>query len=170
MVHNALLTGAALGVDAAILVGTGSGNQPRGVKNLTGINTQTVATPGTPTWAETVGFESAVDADDAAEGKLAYVTTAAVRGKMKTTSKDTGSGRFIEENGEVNGRPVASSSQLAANDILFGNWADAYVGFWGVIDVNPDTATKVASGGLVLRVFQDADVGAGHAESFCKNS
>ena len=43
------------------------------------------------------------------------------------------------------------------------------IGFWGVIDVMPDTATNAKQGGTVLRVFQDADVGIGHAESFCKN-
>lgn len=170
VVHNALLKGAALGIDLGILAGTGSNNQPRGLFNLTGVNTQTVATPGAPTWPELVGFETKVAQDNALEGSLAYVTTSSVVGNLKTTKKDAGSGLFLMEGETANGRKVAVSNQLGTNQIAFGNWADTYIGFWGVIDVNPDMATKAASGGLVLRVFQDADVGFGHPESFCINA
>lgn len=170
VITNALLKGAALGVDLAVLAGTGTNNEPLGVSNISGINTQAVAAPGSPTWAELVGFESTIAADNALEGSLAYVTTSGVRGNLKTTKKDAGSGIFLLENGEANGHKLAMSNQLAANTILFGNWADAYVGFWGVIDVNPDMAAKASSGGMILRVFQDADVSIGHAESFCKNT
>ena len=41
---------------------------------------------------------------------------------------------------------------------------------WGILDVMPDTAAKAASGGLVLRVFQDVDIAVRHAESFCINA
>jgi HK97 family phage major capsid protein/HK97 family phage prohead protease len=170
VVHNALLKGAALGIDYGILAGTGTNNQPLGVFNMAGVNTQSVSSAGAPTWAELVGFETAVAADNALEGKLAYVTTSGVRGNLKTTKKDAGSGIFLMDGENANGHPVAVSNQLAANKIAFGNWEDVMVGLWGVIDVNPDLATKAGSGGLILRVFQDADVAIGHAESFCINS
>jgi len=169
LIHNSLLKGAALGVDLGILAGTGTNNQPMGIVNLDGVNIQTIATPGQPTWSELVGFESKVAADEALEGRLAYATTSGVRGNLKTTPKDAGSGLFLMDGKEANGHSVTVSNQLAANRIIFGNWADVYVGFWGVIDVNPDMATKAGSGGMILRVFQDADVGVGHAESFCLN-
>ncbi len=169
VVHNALLKGAALGVDYGILAGTGTNNQPVGVLNMPGVNVQTLAAAGKPTWDELVGFETKVAADNALEGRLAYVTTSGVRGNLKTTPKDAGSGLFLMDGNNANGHPVSVSNQLAVNTIIFGNWEDVYVGFWGVIDVNPDTATKAGSGGLILRVFQDADVGIGHAESFCIN-
>nr|BDD46286.1 hypothetical protein 6 [Gammaproteobacteria bacterium] len=170
VIRRSLLRGAALGLDMAALAGTGTNNQPRGVANLTGINTQTVASAGDPTWAEVVGFETKVASDNALEGNLAYVTTSGVAGNMKIKAKDAGSGRFVLEDKQANGHEVAVSNQLAANTILFGNWADVFIGLWGVTDIMPDTATKVKSGGLVLRVFHDADVAAGHAQSFCKNA
>jgi len=170
VVHNALLKGAALGVDYGILAGAGTNNQPLGISKMPGINTQSIASAGEPTWSELVGFETAVAADNALEGKLAYVTTSGVRGNLKTTAKDAGSGLFLMDGDNANGHPVAVSNQLAANSLMFGNWEDVMVGFWGVIDVNPDLATKAGSGGLILRVFQDADVAIGHAESFCINS
>jgi len=171
LVQNSLLRGAALALDIGALKGTGTNNQPHGIFNLTGINTQAIATAGKPTWSELVGFETAVAADDALQGKLAYVTTAGVRGNLKTTPKDAGSGMFLMgDNNEANGHPLSVTSQLAANEMAFGNWQDLMIGMWGVLDVNPDTAAKASSGGLVLRVFQDADVAIGHSESFCINS
>ena len=171
LVQNALLKGAALALDIGALLGTSTNNEMHGIFNHTGINTQAVATPGQPTWAELVGFETAVAADDALQGKLGYVSTAAVRGSLKTTARDAGSGLFLMgDNGEANGHPLAVTSQLPANSIGFGNWQDLMIAMWGVLDVNPDTATKAKSGGMVLRVFQDADVAIGHTESFCINA
>jgi len=169
LVQNAMLRGSALAIDLGIFQGTGVEGQPLGVTNMTGINVQTVAAAGDPTWAETVGFETKVAADDALQGSLAYISTPTVRGNMKVRAKDAGSGRFVYEGNEANGHQVLTSSQLAAARILFGNWADIIVGMWGVVEINPDVSTKVASGGLVMRVFQDVDVGVGHAESFSMN-
>ena len=170
VIQRDLVQGAALAIDKAALEGTGTGGQPQGIVNVTGVNTQTVATPGSPTWDEIVGFETAVATDNALLGTLAYVTTAGVVGSMKTTKKDAGSGIFVMEGGETNGYRVAVSNQLTANRIIFGNFEDVLIGMWGVLDIMPDEATKAASGGLVLRVFQDVDVAVRHAESFCINA
>ena len=169
LVQTDILRGAALGIDAGILMGTGTNNQPMGLFNSSGINVQTVATPGAPTWDELVGFETKVSSDNALMGSLAFVTTSGVRGTLKTTKKDAGSGIFLMEDKEANGYPVEISNQLTANRMAFGNWESVLVGLWGVLDINPDVATKAKSGGLVLRVFQDADVALRHHESFCVN-
>jgi len=170
MVMADLAMGAALGVDLAGFAGSGAANNPTGILNTTGVATSTILTPGSPTWAELVAFETAVNAADGLNGSLAYVSTAGVMGSMKTTEKAAGTAQFLMANGQANGYDVESSSQLAANTILFGNFNDVILAFWGVLDVVTDTATKVASGGLVLRVFSDCDVGVKHAQSFCKNA
>ena len=166
VIQRSLLKGAALGLDSGVLIGTGTNNQPMGIINLTGVNVVTVAAPGNPTWAEIVEFKSRVAADNAAKGKLSYVTTSTVIGNMETKSKDAGSGKFIMEDGKVAGASVLASNQLASPRIIYGNWEEVIIGLWGVLDIVPDTATKAKSGGLVLRIFQDADIGIGHAESF----
>ena len=170
LVMSDLAVGAALAIDIAGLEGTGLADQPTGIVNQVGVNTQAVATAGQPTWAEIVGFESALDADEALMGALSYITTASVRGHCKTAVKDAGSGRFIYEDGQVNDYRMLKSGQLAVNRIIFGNFSDVLIGMWGVLDVMPDVAAKAASGGLVLRVFQDVDVAVRHAESFCINA
>lgn len=169
MVLNDLVGGCALGLDKGALRGTGVDGEPLGVTATTGINTQAIATDTTPTWLEMIGFETQVASDDADVGSLAYLTTPAIRGQLKGTAKDTGSGMFVWADGNtpVNGYRALVSSQLATSTILFGNWNDLVIGMWGVIDIQPDKATKAATGGLVLRVFQDIDVGVRNVESFC---
>lgn len=167
-----LAMGAALAIDLAALEGSGAANQPTGITNTVGVNTQAIAasaTTGYPTWAELVGFESAIAADEALLGSLSLVTTSAIRGGLKVTAKDTGSGLFLMESGQANGYPVAVSNQLTAKRIIMGNFNDVLIGMWGVLDVVPDAAAKAAAGGLVLRAFQDIDVAVRHAESFCIN-
>ena len=165
--------GAALAIDIAGLAGTGASNQPTGIVNTAGVNTQSIAASagtGYPTWAELVGFETAVADDEALMGAMRYITTSAIRGGLKVTAKDAGSGLFLLDGGEANGYPVSVSNQLAAKQIVFGNFSDVLIGMWGVLDLVPDTATKAAAGGLVLRAFQDVDVALRHPESFCINA
>ena len=171
LVLGDLQQGAALGIDLGALEGTAAANQPRGIVNQVGVNTQAVAdVGGAPTWAELVGFETAVADDNSLSGSLAYVTTSGVRGGLKVTPKDAGSGRFLMEGNEANGYPVAVRNGLTAKRIIFGNWSDLLIGMWGILDVMPDPAAKAAAGGLVIRVFQDIDIAVRHPESFCINA
>lgn len=172
MIQRDLALGCGLAIDLAAMAGSGASNQPLGVKNQVGVSTQTVAdaTNGIPTWAELVSFETKVAAANALGGRLAYITTPSVRGGMKTTPKVSGAPVFLLDGDQANGYKVETSSQLAAKTILFGDWSSVLIGLWGVLDIVPDNATKAASGGLVLRVFQDLDVSIRHAQSFCVNA
>ena len=169
LVRNDLITGAALAIDAGALQGPGTGNAPLGAYNQTGINTVIVNPAGTPTWGELVDFETKVATDNALRGSLRYMVTPAVAGFCKTTAKDAGSGLFLMSGGEINGYVTEITTQMPADGILFGNFNDILIGFWGVLDINVDVATKAASGGIVLRAFQDVDVAVRHAVSFCKD-
>lgn len=169
LVLNSLVRGSAVAIDKAALQGTGS-DQPTGIYGTSGVNVQTVANAnGVPTHAELVGFETQVDTDDALEGTLAYVSTAAIRGALKTTPKDAGSGIMLLENGEANDYQFLRSNNLSAGRTIFGNFEDVIVGMWGVLDIEPDKAAKAAAGGLIIRVFQDVDVAVRRPSSFCIN-
>jgi HK97 family phage major capsid protein len=61
-----------LELDRVGLYGTGSSNQPTGVKNQSGINTSDFAA-NAPTFAEIVGLETLVAADNADIGALSYL-------------------------------------------------------------------------------------------------
>ena len=115
-----------------------------------------------------VALETAAAADDALVGNLAYVGHSHVIGHCKSTPRDAGSGLMLMEGGTINGYNGYRKNGLAETDLLFGNFADVAIGMWGVLDVVPDMATKAASGGLVMRVFQDIDIVIKQPKSFVK--
>jgi len=170
MLLDDMAQGATLAIDLAAFEGSGAAGQPTGIVNTSGVGTSTIAAPGAPTFVEVVEFETDVLSANALGGTLAYCVTAPVQGSAKTTFIDSGSGIRLMQNREMNGYPVQVSTQLAANSIVFGNYEDVIIGMWGVLDVEPDKAEKAASGGLVLRVFQDIDIGVRHAGSFSVNA
>ena len=170
LVRDDMILGAALGIDKAIISG-GGGKEPLGLYSAANLGSQSIASPGAPTWAETVGFETSIATANALAGNLAYLAHTGVRGVMKTTSKAGSYPVFIwGDNNQVNGYAANATTQMPTNGLLFGDWSSVIVGFWGVLDLKPDEATKAASGGLVLRIFQDADVALRHPEAFCKNA
>lgn len=171
LVRQDMVRGASLAIDLAVFEGLGASGQPLGVLNHASINTVSVSTDGTPTWEEVVQFETEVASDNALSGSLAYLTTPGVVGKMKVTAKATGQMGFVmSSDGTVNGYPCARSTQLTANTLAFGDWSQIIVAFWGVLDIQPDEATLASSGGLVLRVFQDADIAIRQPTAFAKGT
>ena len=165
-VRNDLALRLALAIDLAALAGTGANGQPLGVLTTTGIGSVTLGTANTPTFGEVVDVESQIAIDNALVGNMSYTSNATIAGKMKQTSVDSGSGRFILEKNEVNGYRYLMSNQVTAKYLLFGNWRDLVIGEWSGIDINVDTATLSKSGGVRIVVIQDVDVAVRHAESF----
>lgn len=162
-----IMRGQSLGLDQGALYGSGLGNEPTGIINTSGIGAVPFATANSPTWAETVQFETDVAEANADANTMAYLMRPSLRGKLKTTEKASGTGQFIWQNGRVNDYNAAVTTQMNAGQMLFGDFSQALIGLWGALDVVPDRATKVASGGLVMRLFQDADVAVRHPQAFC---
>lgn len=166
IIRNELAQRLARAIDQKALVGDGTGNTPTGITSTSGIGSKTFAAAGNPTFGEVVDVESQVAIDNALMGSLSYLTTAAMAGAMKQKAKDAGSGRFVIEDGRANGYPVALSNAVTANSLIFGNWSDLLVGFWGGLDLNIDTSTGSAAGRIRVVALQDVDVAVRHAQSF----
>ena len=166
MVRNDLAQVVALEIDRAALYGLGSGSEPLGLHNTTGIATENVGN-NDPSFADVVNMESDIAVANALTGSLAYVTRANIAGAMKVKTKDSGSGRFVNEDGIVNGYNLYVSNQVEAGDIWFGNWSDLIIGYWSGLDLQVDPYTGGASGTVRVRVLQDVDVAVKHAASFC---
>jgi HK97 family phage major capsid protein len=169
LVLSDILRGAALALDSGVFVGSGAGNEPTGIKNTSGIGAVSFATAGQPTFAEMVEFETDVAEANADAGSMAYLMRPSLRGRLKTTLKATNEG-FIYQDNKVNDYRAEVSTLMPAGECLFGDFSQAMVGMWGAMDVVPDKATKAASGGLVMRLFQDADVAVRHAQAFSYGS
>ncbi|MFW2374088.1 MAG: phage major capsid protein [Gammaproteobacteria bacterium] len=167
IIRNDLIRGAAIAIDAAAINGSGAAGQPTGIISQVGVNSVAVADLGMiPTFAEAVAFETAIETDNALAENMAYLTTPAIKGSLKTTLKSAGVSGYIWEMNEINGYQAVSSNQCPAANFIMGDFSQLLIGMWGVLDISPDTAAKAASGGLILRVFQDVDIAVRHPTAF----
>jgi HK97 family phage major capsid protein/HK97 family phage prohead protease len=169
MVRRDLAAVLGLKIDAAGLYGTGSNSEPLGLKFISGIGTEDFAADA-PTFAEVVALESDLATANALLGSPVYLMNAAMRGNLKTTKKDAGSGIFLMENGEVNGYRGVLSNQVASGDLWFGNFADMLIGYWSGLDIMVDPYTNSTSGTVRVVAMQDVDVAIRHPESFSRGN
>lgn len=171
IVRGDLVAAVAQAIDLAGYYGTGASNQPRGLKNYSGINAVDFAATQ-PTYAELVQMESEIAADNADVNSLAYVLNAVGRGAMKTTQKFSGTnGAPVWEQGNtLNGYRAEVTNQLVTGDVFFGNFADFLVAMWGGLDLIADPYSLSLKGGLRIVVFQDVDFAVRRVESFTYGS
>lgn len=177
LVRRDLATALALTIDKAFFYGSGSSNQPFGIKNVSGINAVDfgggglgAGAGGLPSYAEVVEMESAIAADNADVASMAYVMGSGMRGHFKTTQKFTGggdTGTIWEPGNTVNGYRTEVTNQITAGDLFFGNFADAIIGMWGGLELNADPYTHSTKGRLRIVAMQDVDFVLRRTESFC---
>lgn len=179
-VRQRLSFAVAKALDAAAINGSGSAPEPRGILNTSGIGDVAGGTNGaTPDWADIVDLESALAVDNADLGDLAYLTTPGIRGYLKKTIIDSGSGQFIWPVNamEINGYPIDVSTQVPStltkgtasgicHAIIFGNWADLVIGQWAGYDVVVDPYSNSKNAIVTIVVNSWWDVAVRHAESF----
>ena len=170
LVRADLAKGIAEEIDRAFFYGSGSGAEPKGIKNQTGVNTFDWATANSPLFAELVRLETEIANDNASTEGASYVVNTALRGYLKTTKKFATSGSdatLWEPGNTLNGYAALVSNQLAAGDVFYGDWSQAIVGMWGSLELSLDPYTHSDKGRLRVVAMQDVDVVVRHAESFC---
>lgn len=163
--------------ERAFFHGTGS-NEAQGVAGTSGIGAVIGGTNGAaPTWASLVALETAVDAVNALEGSLHYITNGQIRGKLKSTPKVTGTdSRMLYDpdmgadtiNGytpyftnAVSKTLTKGSATAIASAIFFGDWSDYVIGYWGGISLEMvRDKTQAISGmyALVASAYYDGGV------------
>lgn len=169
--RNRVLRAIANMLDKAYFQGSGSSNQPSGLcTTIAAYNSgsQVIAigtNGGALTWDLVVSMEKLIDSDSALAGALAYATNAKVVGALKTIKKDSGSGIFLLENGEVNGYKVAKSNYIKSNGtknagsnlstMLFGNFDHSVIANWGDVYVDVETNAGAGSKKVVVNSFWD---------------
>ncbi len=133
---------------------------------------------GAISWANVVGLETATDLQNALFGNLAYILHPSLVGAAKTKVKDaSGAGGFIFGNdgaGFLNGYkalrtnniPTGLATAKDEHGIVFGNWADYFLGQWGAIDMIVDQYTQATKGMIRLVVNSYWDMGVIRDESF----
>lgn len=167
LVMNDLIEVLARAIDLGALNGSGAAGQPTGILNTAGIGAVAGASLA---WAGVVEFETDVLAANAGANDLYYVMSAAVQGLLKTRTKDAGSGMFLIEDGRMNGYDVIMSNQMPASTILFGDFSDLILAYWGVLDLLIDPYSLSANRNIRVSSTQYCDVGVRHAGSFSASS
>jgi HK97 family phage major capsid protein/HK97 family phage prohead protease len=167
LIRDDLVQALGLAIDKAALEGTGTGGQPTGILNTTGINTTTFAAAN-PTFAEMVAMETSIAEDNALANGMAYIMPASMYGALKTTEKASGTAQFVvEQGGTVNGYRTIVSNQATAGNCTFGNFSDLLVGMFGGLDITVDPFTHSTSGTVRVVALQSVDTAVRHAQSFC---
>lgn len=168
LIIDELITGMAIAMDLGLLTGNGQNNTPMGVFSQTGIPGISYAASGI-LFDDLVDMETKIATFNADVGALQYLTSIGQRGYAKKKKEDpTGNDSTkLWRGNEVNGHKAMASNQVPADSWAFGDWSQLLIGLWGALDLNPDTATLAASGGLVLRAFQDCDTANRNPSSFC---
>lgn len=133
---------------------------------------------GEMTWAQIVAMETNTDVQNALFGNLAYIMHPALIGKAKTKVKDaSGAGGFIftgNGDGQLNGYRAMRTNNIPKKigegsdeyGIVFGNWADYFLGQWGGIEMLVDPYTQALKGTIRLVVNSYWNMGFIRKESF----
>lgn len=167
----------------AAINGSGTGNEPTGLLNISGIGSVAGGTNGlAPTYDHMVDLESAVSNANANDGALAFLTNTKVRGRLRKTQEFTGTNgvpvwRSNGLAGEVLGYKAFTTNSVPSNltkgtssgvcsAIIYGNWEDFLVGFWSGVDLMLDPYTGATSGTRRVVALQDVDFNVRRAASF----
>lgn len=134
---------------------------------------------GDMTWAQIVAMETNADVQNALFGNLSYILHPALVGKAKTKVKDvSGAGGFIftgNGDGQLNGYRALRTNNLPKGfgdgadeyGIVFGNWADYFIGQWGGIELLVDPYTQALKGTVRLITNSYWNMGFIRKKSFC---
>lgn len=157
----------------AVLNGAG-GKAPLGILNLTGVNDAAMATAAAPDYAKVVQLETMIEAANATEKSLAYVTTKALKGKLKTTPKAASTDSIMLSDGKMlNGSKLVSTNllpELTGNHpLIYGDWSQVFTGSWGGVSITVDPYTQQTAGKIRLVVNAYADVQVVHPKAFAFN-
>lgn len=159
------------------IISGGGTSEPVGITQTSGIGSVAGGTNGAaPTWTHIVNLEREVDVDNALLGNLHYLFSGKVRAKLKTTARISSTdSMFIldgrEGIGNLNGYTYGvtnacpdtltkGSASGTASAIIFGNFADLIVAFWGGIEfmLNPYSLDTTGLTRISAAAYYDAGV------------
>lgn len=119
------------------------------------------------TFANIVEMEEELDEANVSNNRK-YILSPKAKAYLRSTSKDEGSGRFIMENGEIEGISTDVTNNVVKGGIVLGNWTDYVVANWGSINIVTDPYTKATEGIVRLVCNFYCDGAPRRPESFAK--
>jgi HK97 family phage major capsid protein len=166
-------------LDRIAIAGSGLGNEPVGLLNNPDPPVVEAGPDGAAlTWDHItqLEFEVASRSGDITSG--AFLTNAAVLRKLRRTRRGSGLDYIMENSINLLGHPVRVSERVPNNltkgtgtnlsAIIFGNWSDLLVVFWGpqAVDVLVDSVTRSKDGLVIVTARLDVGFAPLHPGSF----
>ena len=188
LVRDDLAQVLALGIDLAALSGSGTSGQPKGIVNLSTVNTVVGGTNGAAlTIDHLIALETAVMDSNIGEDGCSYMVNPQTVGWLKTLKSTTG--QYLWTNnpnsvggrtgtpGEINGYSVNRTKQLTnagskgtntnLSTLIFGEWTQLFIAEWGVLEILPNPyGAGFKSGTLEMRALQTVDVQTRYEKAF----
>jgi HK97 family phage major capsid protein len=155
-------------IDAGCLTGAG-GATPLGI--LATANVGQVSF-NSSLWLNLCDFEAAIgNASANVDGaRLGWITTPNVRAFFKSTQRSSTSSFYLmDDENKICGYRSEMTTALSATDkVVFGNWADFVIGFWGdSIYFRKNPYTRSSLGEDIYDFWAYVDFGPRHPQSFC---
>lgn len=140
-------------LEATILgAAAGSSTQPAGIFNG--------ATYSTVSDMEGIAnLEATVEAANVL-GECKYILAPSAKAALRSMSKGENVAESLYSHGEIDGTPALSTSHVAANKMVYGDFSNLAIGQWGPIDLVVDNYTQAVNGcvRLVINAYFDAKV------------
>jgi HK97 family phage major capsid protein len=178
----------ALGIDNAVIRGTGLSNQPTGILNTPGIGTVALGVNGgAPTYDSLVDIETLFgdnNIDQLGNGPT-WMVNSKGRGKLRKTLQNNISGADylwksggVAGDGELLDYRALTTNQIPSNltkgtgtnlsALIAGYWNQVYLGQWGVLDImaNPYGDTDFVKGAIKIRIMMTIDILVARAKAF----
>jgi HK97 family phage major capsid protein len=167
--------------DKQTLQGDGTSNKPTGILYTSGVGSVSFGATvgGAPTWATMLEFISDIETANAPMGSLAYVSTPQAKAKLMSTAKvaSTDSVMIMQSPNELIGYKFVATNQMPStlaegasgsvlSGVIFGNFSEANVGFFGGLNLIYDNITGATTGTQRLYIEQFLDVKLNHPASF----
>jgi HK97 family phage major capsid protein len=166
LVRRSLVAQIGVALDKAALEGSGTAPVPRGIANTVGVNTLATTGGGTMTHAESLAALAAIASDNLDTQQSVWIANPTNAATLGATAKDSGSGRFVYEDGAILGRRVIETTQATAGKAYVGNFEECLVGLWGGLDLVIDPYTNGSTGTVSVYAYQLADVAVRHPGAF----
>ena len=147
----------------ATILGSDAGTDEKPAGLFDGVTAMTTALK----FGDIVDAEAELDAANVT-GAYTYILSPKAKAALRTLSKDAGSGRFVLEDGEIEGSKALVSSNVVAKGMVVGDFSDYVIAQWGAIDLVVDNYSVATEGKVRLVVNAYFDAKPRRATSFVK--
>ena len=193
LVRQDLIDTINVGIDAAIIAGSGSSGQPTGITGTSGIGSVAIGTNGGAITLETlINLEEEVLVDNAGGASMGYITNPKVLSelkKLRAGGSASGDGAFLWNTdpaaigrggtpGSINGYPIGVSTNVPSNltkgstsgecsAVIFGDFSNVVLATWGAgleIEIGNDS-DDFSKALTSVRAITSLDVGVRQASA-----